>query len=64
MASMGANIADVKTEVLGLWIQATLYFGVTCIVYRSQIIRARKHAVAQLMGMKEKIQREREKRKA
>lgn len=63
MASMGANIADVKTEVLGLWIQATLYFGVTCIVYRSQIIRARKHAVAQLMGMKEKIQREREKRK-
>lgn len=52
--SMGATLNEVATEYRALWIQAGLYFLTTCIVYRWQIIRCRKHVVEAYRKMKEK----------
>lgn len=43
--SMGAELHDVEWEYGALWIQCGIYFITTCIVYRWQIIRSRKHAI-------------------
>lgn len=45
MNSMGATLHDVNHEYQMLWIQVVVYFLLACIVYRWQIIRARKHAI-------------------
>lgn len=45
MNSMGATLHDVNYEYQMLWIQVVVYFLLACIVYRWQIIRARKHAI-------------------
>lgn len=41
---MGATLADIKPEYQALWLQTLLYFFLTCIVYRYQIISARRLA--------------------
>ena len=53
--SMGATLADVRPEYIALWIQALIYFFLTCIVYRYQIIKARRHALARLEEIQSSI---------
>lgn len=45
ISSMGATLHDIQPEYQALWIQTLVYFLITCIVYRFQIIRARRHAL-------------------
>jgi ABC-2 type transporter len=59
LSSMGGTFADIRTEVLALWSQAIVYFSITCLVYRYQIISARKHAIARASSMKDKIEKAR-----
>ena len=43
--SMGATLNEVTFEYHALWLQAGIYFLTTCLVYRWQIIRSRKHVI-------------------
>ena len=52
--SMGAELADVRTEYIVLWIQAGIYFLTTCLVYRHQIRLSRKHAMERLSQLRNK----------
>ena len=61
MNSMGATLADIKTEYQALWIQVVVYFFMTCIVYRFQIIQARRHANERINILKEKAKQARDK---
>lgn len=45
--SMGAELSNTEWEYGMLWLQTGIYFVTTCIVYRWQIIRSRKHAIEQ-----------------
>ena len=42
--SMGASISQVLPEIRILWIQAAVYLGMACLVYRHQFRLARKWA--------------------
>ena len=42
--SMGANVSQVLPELRILWIQAAVYLGMACIVYRYQFYLMRKYA--------------------
>lgn len=59
LSSMGGTFADIRTEVLALWLQAIVYFSISCLVYRYQIISARKNAIARASSMKDKIEKAR-----
>ena len=50
--TMGATLADVKIEYQALWLQTIAYFIVTCVVYRFQIIAARRHAIERMKNEK------------
>ena len=50
--SMGATLNDVLPEFRLLWIQAGAYFLLALVVYRVQIIRARRYAKERLMFLK------------
>lgn len=63
LSSMGGTFADIRTEVLALWSQAIVYFSITCLVYRYQIISARKNAIARASSMKDKIEKARSAKK-
>jgi ABC-2 type transport system permease protein len=52
MNSMGATLYDVLTEYRILWIQAGAYFLLAVVVYRYQILRARRYAKERLMFLK------------
>lgn len=52
MNSMGATINDVMNEYRILWIQAGAYFILALVVYRYQILRARRYAKDRLMFLK------------
>ncbi|MCR5131394.1 MAG: ABC transporter permease [Prevotella sp.] len=52
--TMGASLADIRLEYQALWIQTTVYFFITCLVYRFQIISARNHANERIQILKEK----------
>ena len=56
MNSMGGTLGDVRTEYLVLWLQAFLYFIVTCLVYRHQIQLSRRHALDRLERMGRKLE--------
>lgn len=43
--SMGATLNEVSFEYQALWIQTGIYFITTCLVYRWQILRSRKHVI-------------------
>lgn len=43
--SMGATLHEVSFEYQALWLQTGFYFLTTCLVYRWQIIRSRKHVI-------------------
>src|SRR5574344_152262 len=52
MNSMGAELGDVLPEYHALWIQVFVYFFITCILYRQQIILSRKHVLKRYNMMK------------
>ncbi len=43
--SMGASVSQVLPEIRILWIQAAIYLGMACLVYRHQFRLARKYAI-------------------
>lgn len=52
--TMGATLSDIQVEYQALWIQATVYFFVTCLVYRYQIKLSHRHAFERILLLKEK----------
>lgn len=50
--SMGASLSDITQEYQALWLQVLAYFFITCIVYRFQILHARRHALERLDNIK------------
>lgn len=42
---MGATLNEVQWEYQALWLQTGIYFLTTCLVYRWQIIRSRRHVI-------------------
>lgn len=63
LSSMAGTLDDIRTEVFALWTQAIVYFFITCMVYRYQIISARKHAIVHVGRTKDKIEKARTARK-
>jgi ABC-2 type transport system permease protein len=56
MNVMGATLGDVQHEYLIIWLQAILYFIVTCVVYRHQILLSRSHALERLERIGRKLE--------
>lgn len=57
--SFGAKLEDVRFEYRALWIQATAYFFLACLVYWQQINMTRKHSQERLKTMRlKKVARE------
>jgi ABC-2 type transport system permease protein len=56
MNTMGGTLSDVMFEYRMIWLQALLYFLVTCIVYRHQILLSRRHALERLDRIKRKME--------
>lgn len=52
--NMGAELNNAEWEYGMLWLQTGIYFVTTCMVYRWQIIRSRKHAIEQYNIMRKK----------
>lgn len=59
---MRASLADIQVEYQALWIQVLVYFFLTCLVYRYQILRTRRHAYNRLEILKRKAQEVRERK--
>lgn len=55
ISSMGGTLQDIRSEYIILWIQALVYFFITCGVYRFQLIRTRRHAAEQFEMMRQKV---------
>lgn len=62
ISSMGGTLHDIKFEYMGLWIQALVYFFITCIVYGFQLHVTHQHAHDHLTMMKEKVRKAKEKK--
>ena len=56
LQSMGATFNDVNIEYYALWIQALIYFVITCLVYRHQILLSRHHVLERLERIGRKIE--------
>lgn len=56
ISSMGGTLQDMSEEYKALWIQTLVYFFTACIVYRMQIISAKRHAIARIQRLKEKLE--------
>lgn len=52
--SMGATLNEVSFEYQALWLQTGIYFITTCLVYRWQILKSRKHVIEEYMKYKKK----------
>ena len=64
ISSMGATLGDIQQEYQALWLQTLIYFFLTCLVYRFQIIQTRRHAHEQIDDIKVIVERVRAKRQA
>lgn len=54
--TMGATLNDVGLEYRILWLHAVVYFAITTLVYRHQIIRSRSHALERLDRIGRKLE--------
>ena len=54
MNTMGGVLSDVVPEIRYLWIQAAAYFGTACIVYGTELRRARRHTQERLDHLRKK----------
>lgn len=52
--NMGATLNEVSFEYKALWFQTGIYFIITCLVYRWQIIKSRRHIIDAYKGAKER----------
>ena len=52
--NMGATLSEISFEYKALWLQTGVYFITTCLVYRWQVIRSRKHAIDRYKELKKK----------
>lgn len=52
--NMGARLVDVRPEWDALWVQAIVYFLAACLVYRRDIIGARRRLTARLDALRHK----------
>ena len=64
ISSMGGTLDDIEPEFIALWIQAVIYFFITCAVYRYQINRTRKQAYDRMAMLKSKAATAKENRMA
>ncbi len=64
ISSMGATLQDIQAEYEALWIQVLVYFLVTCLVYRYQIIATRRRAFDHMQRIKEKAENARKQKHA
>lgn len=53
MNTMGARLEDIMPEYHALWLQTVVYFLITCLIYRYEIIRTRRHIIAALKSKKQ-----------
>jgi len=60
--SMGASLDDVQPEFQALWLQALVYFLLTCVVYRLEIRNTRKKVIDRMERLRKGAQKEKEKR--
>ena len=60
--TMGASLGDIRVEYQALWIQVIVYFLAACLVYRFQIISARRNANERIQSMKEKATKAKQKK--
>lgn len=44
ISSMGANISEIRIEYIALWLQAFIYFVITCVIYQFQIYLTQRKA--------------------
>ena len=51
--TMGANLNQVATEYHVLWLQTGIYFIITCLVYRWQILMSKRRVVQEYKEKKE-----------
>ncbi|WP_277044015.1 ABC transporter permease, partial [Prevotella multiformis] len=54
ISSMGGTLDDIEPEFIALWLQAVIYFFITCAVYRYQINRTRRQAYDRMAMLKAK----------
>lgn len=54
ISSMGGTLDDIESEFIALWLQAVIYFFITCAVYRYQINRTRRQAYERMAMLKAK----------
>lgn len=52
--TMGASLGDIVFEYRALWIQTTVYFFITCLVYREQIRQTHIHAKERIVNLRER----------
>ena len=52
--NIGATLSEIAFEYKALWLQSGIYFITTCLVYRWQIIRSRKHIIEKYSEMKKR----------
>jgi len=57
ISSMGGTLGDIEFEYQALWLQSLIYFFITCLVYRFQIIQTRRHAQEQIEDIKAIVKR-------
>lgn len=53
MNSMEARLGDILPEYRALWIQTFVYFLITCLLYRRQIIKSRRKEIERIKAEKE-----------
>ena len=56
MNTMGGTLSDVMFEYRLIWLQALVYFLITSVVYRHQIVMSRNHALERLNRIGRKLE--------
>lgn len=56
--TMGATLENIQPEYIALWIQALVYFLVTCVVYQYQLNQTRNHAHQYFDDLRQKVEEE------
>jgi len=54
--NLSANLFEIQWEYHALWLQTGIYFFITCVVYRWQILTSRKHVIEHYKEMKSQHQ--------
>lgn len=55
MNTMGARLEDIMPEYHALWTQAGVYFIMTCLIYRYEILKTRRHIVEKWKNLNDEL---------